>query len=135
MNTTTFLNRIIGNLFGTQTAPPLPTQYWLGLSSTAPGIDGTGVTEPSSVGTGYSRVRLVSLSAPSNGTISNTAAVSFDESTMQWGTMTHYVIYDAPTGGNLLMFGLLTISRAVEQNTVITIRAGELTITLENPPT
>ena len=133
MNTITFLNRIMGNLFGTKTTPALPTQYWLGLSSTSPGVDGTGVSEPSGGTSGYARVQLTTLSEPTYGTISNTGAVSFNESTAPWGTMTHYVIYDAPTSGNLLMFGALTISRAVEQNTVITIRAEELTITLENP--
>jgi hypothetical protein len=111
----------------------LPTQYWLGLSSTAPTIDGLGVTEPTSIGTAYGRVQITNLSVPSNGQVSNTAAISFEESTTSWGTMTHYVIYDGNVGGNLLMFGLLTISRSVEENTVITIRAGELRITLENP--
>jgi len=45
------------------------------------------------------------------------------------------MLYDSQTGGNLLMFGDLTIQRTVEQGTVITIKAGELVITLENPTT
>lgn len=133
MNTTHFLNRVMGNVFNTKVNPALPTQYWIGLSSTAPNIAGAGVSEPSSVGTGYGRVQLTSLSDPADGEITNNGAISFEESLTSWGVMTHYVIYDASTGGNLLMYGLLTISRAVEQNTVITIKSGELTITLENP--
>jgi len=133
MNTTYFKNVIVGNTFNTQTTPALPTQYWIGLSSTPPTVGGTGVTEPSGVGTGYSRVQLTNLSAPVNGEIHNGGVVSFDESLTSWGTVTHYVVYDAPVSGNLLMFGLLAISRQVEQNTVVAIRAGELTTTLENP--
>lgn len=120
-------------MFGTKPTPPIPAQFWIGLSSTAPNISGGGVTEPSTAGTAYGRVRLTTLSEPTNGVIVNNGTIVFEESLTSWGTMTHYVIYDAATGGNLLMYGPLTISRAVEQNTVITIRAGELIITLENP--
>ena len=49
-----------------------------------------------------------------------------------WGTITHYVVYDALTGGNLLFYGPLSKKRAIEANTIITFRAGELDITLEN---
>jgi hypothetical protein len=123
----------MGNVFNSKVNPPLPTQYWIGLSSTSPNIAGAGVTEPSTIGTGYGRVQLTSLSEPSGGEITNSGAISFEESLTSWGVMTHYVIYDASIGGNLLMYGPLTISRAVEQNTVITIKSGELTIILENP--
>lgn len=133
MNTTYFLNLAMGNLFRTKTTPAIPTTYYLGLSKTAPTISGTGVSEPSTSGTGYRRVSLASLSAPTNGTITNSAPVSFNESTSNWGTMTHYVVYDAVTGGNLLFYGTLSIPRTVEQDTVITVKAGELTITLSNP--
>jgi hypothetical protein len=133
MNTTYFLNQVMGNVFKTKTNPALPAQYWIGLSRTAPNIAGSGVTEPSTTGTGYARIQLTNLSAPEDGEITNTGAVAFDESLTAWGTVTHYVIYDTVTGGNLLMYGLLTISRSVEQNTVITIKAGELQLILENP--
>ena len=33
----------------------------------------------------------------------------------------------------MLMYGLLTVTRTVEQNTIIMIREGELRIALENP--
>ena len=134
MNTTYFKNVIMGNVFGSQANPALPSQYWIGLSSTAPNIAGSGVTEPSSVGTGYNRIHLESLSTPTGGVIINDGTIAFDESLSAWGLMTHYVVYDSRTGGNLLFFGNLTISRNVEQNTVVTIKAGELSITLENPP-
>lgn len=123
----------MGNPFGTKTTQAIPTTYYLGLSKTAPTISGMGVSEPSTSDTGYGRVSLASLSAPTNGTITNSAPVSFNESTSNLGTMTHYVVYDAVTGGNLLFYGTLSISRTVEQDTVITVKAGELTITLSNP--
>lgn len=133
MNTTYFLNQVMGNLFGTQTTPAIPSNYYIGLSTSEPSIAGVCDGEPSTSGTGYSRVMLSNLSVPNSGTITNTAAVSFPESITSWGTMLYYVVYDALTGGNLLFYGSLSISRSVEPNTVITIKTGELTITLSNP--
>ncbi len=132
MTTTYFLNNIMGNVFGTKTTPALPMNYYIGLSTSAPNINGTGVTEPAS-SAGYARIKLSSLGEPSNGIISNSESISFDESLASWGTVTHFVIYDALTGGNLLMYDALTSSRAVEEATVVTIKNGSLLLTLANP--
>lgn len=130
MNTTYFLNMVMGNVFKTKTSPALPTNYYIGLSSTTPTTSGTGVTEPS--GGAYARVQMANMSQPSNGVITNTAAITFPESTRSWGTLTHYVVYDAATGGNLLFYGALANSRTVDSNTTIAFKVGEFTITLEN---
>lgn len=132
MNTTYFLNLVSGNVFGSKTTPAIPSKYYLGLSSTAPGLDGSGATEPGA-GTGYARVELTSLSAPSNGVVTNSTAIDFAESTAEWGTMTHFAIYDAPTGGNLLMYGELSASRHVEAATIMTIKLGSLNLSVVNP--
>ena len=133
MNTTYYLNLIMGNMFHTQTTPGIPSQYYIGLSASEPTIAGENTGEPSVSGTGYSRVLLSSLSVPNNGVIKNTAVISFDESITNWGVMKYYTVYDAKTGGNLLFYGPLTLSRSVEPNTVVTIRSGELSIQLSNP--
>lgn len=134
MNTTYFLNQVMGNVFQTKKTPALPTEYYIGLSSTAPSVDGAGITEPAS-SAGYKRVKLDSLSEPTNGVISNSAAISFDESTANWGTMRYFVIYDALDNGNALMYDLLSTARNVEAATIVTIKAGSLTLTLSNPAT
>lgn len=132
MTTTYFLNNIMGNVFGTKLTPILPMNYYIGLSTTAPKIDGTGCIEPSS-SAGYSRIKLEKLSEPENGVISNRESISFGESSDSWGTITHFVIYDAQTGGNLLMYDALTSPRSVEEATVVTIKNGSLLLTLANP--
>jgi len=133
MNTTYFLNQIMGNLFRTKITPPLPTSYYLGLSTSEPNIAGVVTGEPSTVGTGYSRIELTGLSEPTNGQITNPTALSFPESVTAWGTMLYYIAFDSATNGNLLFYGSLEVSRTVESNTVLTVKAGELTITLKNP--
>ena len=84
MNTTYFKNVIMGNVFRTATGTALPTTYYIGLSSTAPTLEGGNVTEPSGSGTGYARVQLNSLTSPTDGVINNSAAISFPESISDW---------------------------------------------------
>lgn len=132
MNTTYFLNQVMGNLFKTKETPALPSEYYIGLSSTAPNISGGNVTEPLS-NSGYKRVKLENLSEPVDGVITNEQAISFDESTANWGTMSHFVIYDALEAGNLLMYDTLSTPRNVEAATIVTIKANSLTLTLSNP--
>lgn len=132
MNTTYFLNQVMGNLFKTKESPALPSEYYIGLSSTAPNISGGNVTEPLS-NSGYKRVKLENLSELADGVITNEQAISFDESTANWGTMSHFVIYDALEAGNLLMYDTLSTPRNVEAATIVTIKANSLTLTLSNP--
>lgn len=132
MTSTYFLNSIMGNVFKTQTSPGLPDKVYLGLSSSAPSVDGSGVTEPLT-SAGYARVELNSLGVPANGVISNTAEISFPESSASWGTVTHFALFDAPTNGNLLMFNSLTQARSVEAATIVMVKTGSLKLTLANP--
>lgn len=132
MNTTHFLNRVAGNLFRTATSPAIPTEYYIGLSTTEPTMAGANVSEPSA-SAGYGRVLLENLSAPTNGVVTNTANINFEESTASWGTVTHFVIYDAEIDGNLLMYGALSTPRVVESATVMTIRQDYLRLSAQNP--
>ena len=127
MNTTYFLNLVAGNVFGSKKSPAIPANYYIGVSKTNPA---SSVSEPS--GGAYARMQLTGLGAPSNGVVTNPADISFPESTAVWGTVTHFVIYDAATGGNLLMHGALTSARSVEANTILTIRSGSLKLTAAN---
>lgn len=134
MNTTYFLNCIAGNVFNTIKEPTLPPKYYIGLSTTAPNVDGSGVNEPSS-DAGYLRIRLDKLSEPIDGIITNEDAINFDESTSDWGTVNYFVIYDSPNAesSKLLMYGALSTPRSVEAATIMTIKAGDLKLSVQNP--
>lgn len=138
MNTTYFKNLIMGNVFKTNTSYSLPSKYYIGLSSTQPNADGSGVKEPSASGTGYSRVELSSLSSPVDGKIVNQSEIQFAESQSAWFPSAtpalYYVVYDAKSGGNLLMYNQLTASRIIESNTIATIKAESLTLELADYP-
>ena len=133
MTTTHFKNLVMGQVFRTQTSTPIPSKYYIGLSSTTPNASGGNVGEPSTSGTGYARVPLT-LGAPINGVITNTSDIRFNESQTDWfptsKPATYYVIYDAQSGGNLLMYGALTKSRVIESNTITTILTASLQLKL-----
>lgn len=134
MNTNYFLNCVAGNLFQTKTSPAMPTEYYIGLSTSEPNVSGSGVNEPST-DAGYSRVKLTSLSEPVDGVVTNSLAINFNESTASWGTITHFVIYDSAEAdsGNLLMYGELSTPRAVEAATIMTIKENYLKLSAQNP--
>ena len=133
MTTTYFSNCIMGNLFKTNTNPGLPSVFYIGLSTTEPTTGGANVTEPDD--TAYSRVKLTSLSAPVDGVIHNTEQIGFADSTVDWGTITHFVIYDAQTGGNLLVYNTLDKPRTVQADSQITFRAKGMRLALKDVTT
>ena len=109
---------------------------YLGLSKQAPTEDGQGAVEP--VGNGYERVLLNSsntgdtdhLEIGDDGKLTNKDIIYLGEATGTWGTLTHYCLYSAKTGGNMLAYGQLTEAISVESGTVPLIRVGEIKISI-----
>lgn len=104
-----------------------PTTIYVALFTSAPS-DAGGGTEVS--GGGYAR-QAVTFSAASGGATSNSADVTFPTATANWGTITHIGLFDASTGGNLLLWGALTTSKTISTGDVLKIPAGDLDITLD----
>ena len=118
------LNHILENITFTS-----PTGVFLALSTADPLDSGAGIAEP--VGNGYARVNVVggfTVSSP-GGTASNTAAIEFPEASGSWGTITHWAIFDASSGGNMLFHGALTASVAIGGGVVARFIAGAFVIT------
>jgi hypothetical protein len=104
-----------------------PADVYVGLFTTDPTDDGSG-TEVS--GGSYART-VATFAAPSNGSSSTNADVQFPQATGNWGTVTHFGIFDAATTGNLLYHGILTAAKTIETGDVFKIASGNLTVTLE----
>ena len=133
-------NKLIDQLFRGQAAPTTTTLY-VGLLTAAPSDSGGG-TEVS--GGSYARVAVTSslanwagtqtagstvASSGTGGQTSNNAAITFPTPAATWGTVTHFGIYDASSGGNLLFWGALTISKTINQADTVTFPAASLSIT------
>jgi len=121
-------NALLDHIFGNATFTP-PANIFVALSTTEPSGDGSGVTEPS--GNGYARVSTsdADWSGASSFEIQNTSDVTFPTATGSWGTVSYFVLYDAASGGNMLIFGALTLSKEIVSGRTPSFTAGDLSIT------
>lgn len=86
---------------------------------TAAPTDAGGGTEVT--GGAYARVAVTraagSWAAPADNAgaqrTSNSSAITFPSPTANWGTVTHFAVFDAATAGNMLVWGPLTTSRNI----------------------
>lgn len=133
-------NKLIDQLFRGQAAPTTTTLH-IGLLTAAPSDSGGG-TEVT--GGSYARVAVGSslanwagtqaagstvASSGTGGQTSNNTAITFPTPSAGWGTVTHFGIYDAASGGNLLFWGALTIAKTINQADTVTFPAASLSIT------
>lgn len=122
-----FLENALINATLRNTTYTPPADVYVGLFTTDPTDDGSG-TEVS--GGSYAR-EIATFAAPTNGASSTNADVQFTQATDNWGTVTHFGIFDALTDGNLLYHGVLTSSKDIETGDVFKIATGNLTVTLD----
>lgn len=91
-----------------------PSTLYVALFTVLPAEDGTGGTEVT--GTGYARIQHGPSDATwaepvgGNGQFSNVGAIQFGSPTANWGTVVGFGLYDAITGGNLLIYDTLAAS-------------------------
>ncbi len=122
-------DEILDHLFGKGSYTP-PTIY-VALSTADPTDDASGLAEPS--GNGYARkvTAASDWNASSGGATANANAIEFAEASGSWGTVTHFALYDALSGGNMLAHGSLTTSKAITSGDTASFAAGDLDVTLD----
>ena len=122
-------NKILDHIFGKANYNP-PTIY-VGLSTTDPTDDGSGLSEPG--GSGYARVQTSAgdWSAASAGALSNANAITFGQATGNWGTATHFALFDAATAGNILTHGSLSQAKTIGSADTARFAAGDLVVALD----
>lgn len=111
-----------------------PAQLYIALFITPTGdLEGVG-TEVA--GNGYQRIR-VTFAVPradvdgSTYCANDTDLRSPQPSNAPWGLVSHFAIYDAAIGGNLLYHGALQEPRQIEGNDLFFVAAGDLKIKLD----
>lgn len=99
-----------------------PATVYLGLSTSDPHNNGSGISEPSN---GYSR-QPITFEAAENRRITQDGEVQFPVATADWGVITHWFLSDAATGGNMLAYGSLSSSRTISAGNVAIILSGQI---------
>jgi len=105
---------------------------YIGLFTSAPSDSSAG-TEVSGSGTAYERVQIGStgqgsFNAAAGGEIDNDAEFRWADALADWGTITHVGLFDAATGGNLLVYGQLQSSVVIELGDIFKVPANGFTI-------
>ena len=136
-------NKIIDWFFRGQAFSPPGTAY-VGLLTAAPS-DNTNGTEVT--GGSYARVGIAAAlanwagtqsagsttaSSGSSGTTSNNSAISFATPTANWGTITHFGVYDALTSGNLLFWGALSSAKAGFTGEAVAVQIRQLQVQIDD---
>lgn len=140
-----FRGQAIGITGASAAAGTGPTNLYIGLLTATP-TDSTAGTEVT--GGSYARVTVASsltnwagtqaaasttASTGTGGTTSNNIAITFPAPTANWGVVTGVGVYDAVSGGNLLFYSALTVSKTVNNGDAApSFAAAALTFQIDN---
>lgn len=109
-----------------------PATLYIALSTADPTEDGSGLAEPA--GGSYARKSVdnnkTTWTTAAAGALANAIAIEFVQATGDWGTITHFAIMDAASGGNMLGYGVLGTAKAIDNGDTARFAIGELDITL-----
>ena len=127
---TVYMNNLLNVAFG-MLPSSFPALMYLGLSSTEPTDTGTNITETTELD--YARVEIANDSGTwdvaSGRGIDNLVTFTFPTAATAWGTMTHFVIMDASTVGEMILWGALAAPITVGIGDIVTFDPGTITIT------
>lgn len=122
-------NKILEHLVG-KTVYTMPACF-IGLSTADPKDDASGLAEP--VEKGYERIATTAAnwSAAVAGKLTNTVELKSEKATAPWETITHWALFDALTGGNMLSFGKMKVPWMVYTNDRAKFREDYLSLKLD----
>lgn len=126
-------DQLLETVLNSQAYSP-PANRYIALFTTLPQDDGTGGVEVVTVGTNYARVLEAGVppwKSDGPGERSNNATLTFPQASAAWGTILGFGLYDASTGGNLLMFGSLATPKSINNGDQPSFAVGALQVSLD----
>lgn len=120
-----FENKVLDHILK-GTALSVPTNIYVALSTADPGESGGAIAEPS--GNNYGRAQCNTWDAAASRASANTSQINFAQASGSWGTISHWALYDAITGGNLIAYGSFTTPKVIGAGHTPFIKAGELDV-------
>lgn len=125
-----YLENAICNWIRGTAMPSAPAALYVALFNGDPTDTGTGGTEVTTTIRTAGRV-TGTFGAPTDGVIQNNAIVNFGSAAGS-ATVSHFALFDAATGGNLLLYAALTGgAQSIGANTNVSFPINSLTITVQ----
>lgn len=119
-------NALIDHVFGGSTYSA-PSNIYLGLFTAIPGDDASGAE----VSAGNYARQEITFGSASNGASTSTNEITYTVSGANYGTVTHFGLFDASTSGNLLAYGNVSQPQNLTVGSEMTIPVGAVTIRLD----
>lgn len=116
------LNHVLRNVTYTS-----PTTVYFGLFTSATS-DAGGGTEV--VGGSYAR-QAAAFNAPVSSVAALASNTTWPTATANWGTITHFAIFDAASGGNMLLHGPLAATRTINTGDTFRFLASNVNVTFD----
>jgi len=133
MLTTAQANAVLDSLLGT--VGQLPATVYVGLLLALPNPDGTGIVEVT--GGSYVRQGVPNNTANWPNSISREKShandIVFPAATATWGTITHFGIFDAPSGGTVRIYDALDLARTINNTDQFRFLAGTSPLKIRIP--
>ncbi len=137
MSFTNFLAKALLDHLFTDPAYTAPANIFVGLSSSTPDEAGANFTEEGAGG--YARVSTAAsdwdaATAADPSVKDNATEIAFPQASADWLSavpLTHFGLFDASSGGNLLAFGALSVARPILSGDTAKFPIGDLDITLD----
>lgn len=110
-----------------------PSAHYLALAVQDP-TDVTSAALSAEISASWYSRKAISFEAPSGATdvtTANTAQVVFDATEDNAVTVTHWMVFDAATSGNLLGSGALPTPKVLNVDDVMVLNGGELVLTFD----
>ncbi|WP_416355576.1 hypothetical protein ACLNGM_15160 [Aureimonas phyllosphaerae] len=125
-----YLEAAICNWLRGTAMPSAPAALYVALFNGDPTDTGTGGTEVTATIRAAGRV-AGAFGAPNDGVIKNSAVVNYGAAAAS-ATVSHFALFDAASGGNLLMYGALTGgAQSIGANTNVSFPVDSLTLTVQ----
>lgn len=123
-------NALMGHFFGS--AYTAAATVYLALCTADPTDAGTGASmNECANANGYAR-KAITFGAASSRRVTQSGAVTFDQASGAWGTVTHWAVVDSGThgAGNMLAYGALAASKSIVANNTPSVASGEVYVEL-----
>jgi hypothetical protein len=102
------------------------TPVYVGLAIAPIGAGDTSATEPTGAGYARAAATFAAATGTTGAATSNAGAIEFPTAAGDWGVVTHFAVFSAQAGGNLLFSGELIAPISVSREITVVFDPGAL---------